>query len=176
VQRSEFELDPACREQRRGSRSDPDFGSPSLCLLSLGEARESESPAGARPGKGGEVDNAGGKADLDKFSSPSQWASRFTCRIQMINFTILVTRFLITVFLALATVLVGELIAGEFLLTWYMNHYGISVRAELSEDYGLGMLTLLKSVIVFAIAFPVAAYFCWRWVGVLVRRLGFKAT
>ena len=28
----------------------PDFGSPSLCLLSLGEARESESPAGARPG------------------------------------------------------------------------------------------------------------------------------
>jgi hypothetical protein len=26
------------------------FGSPSLCLLSFGEARESESPAGARPG------------------------------------------------------------------------------------------------------------------------------
>ena len=34
-------------EQRKESRSDPDFGSPSLCLLSLGEARESESPAAA---------------------------------------------------------------------------------------------------------------------------------
>ena len=28
----------------------PTIGSPSLCLLSLGDARESESPAGARPG------------------------------------------------------------------------------------------------------------------------------
>jgi hypothetical protein len=36
----EFELDPACREQRRESRSDPDFGSPFLCLLSFGEAKE----------------------------------------------------------------------------------------------------------------------------------------
>jgi hypothetical protein len=40
-------------EQRRlpeVKRRDPDCGSPSLCLLSLGEARESEAPAGARPG------------------------------------------------------------------------------------------------------------------------------
>ena len=40
-------------EQRRLPATkwrDPDVGSPSLCLLSLGEARESESPAGARPG------------------------------------------------------------------------------------------------------------------------------
>jgi len=36
--------------QRKVPRRCPDFGSPSLCLLSLGEARESESPAGARPG------------------------------------------------------------------------------------------------------------------------------
>ncbi len=51
-ERSEFERDPAQTEQRsEPSRSDGDvFGSPSLCLLSLGEARESESPAGARPG------------------------------------------------------------------------------------------------------------------------------
>ncbi len=51
-ERSEFERDPTPTEQRsEPSRSDGYvFGSPSLCLLSLGEARESESPAGARPG------------------------------------------------------------------------------------------------------------------------------
>ncbi|MDR3368225.1 hypothetical protein [Rhodoferax sp.] len=49
---AEFERPPAQTEQRsEPARSDGDaFGSPSLCLLSLGEARESESPAGARPG------------------------------------------------------------------------------------------------------------------------------
>ena len=45
---------PALREQRRLPRSAAKGtqtpGAPSLCLLSLGEARESESPAGARPG------------------------------------------------------------------------------------------------------------------------------
>jgi hypothetical protein len=52
-ERSEFERDPTQTEQRsEPARSDGDaFGSPSLCLLSLGEARESESPAGARPGQ-----------------------------------------------------------------------------------------------------------------------------
>ena len=36
-----------CPQRSGGTRT---IGSPSLCLLSLGEARESESPAGARPG------------------------------------------------------------------------------------------------------------------------------
>jgi hypothetical protein len=39
-----------CSEHRKvpgAKRRDPDCGSPSLCLLSLGEARESESPAAA---------------------------------------------------------------------------------------------------------------------------------
>jgi len=45
---------PALAEQRSvpcAQCRDDAPGSPSLCLLSLGEARESESPAGARPGK-----------------------------------------------------------------------------------------------------------------------------
>ena len=46
-ERSEFKRDPACREQRRESRSDPDFGSLFLCLLSFGEAKEGKSPAAA---------------------------------------------------------------------------------------------------------------------------------
>ncbi len=52
-ERSEFERPPAQTEQRSVPEAplrDDAFGSPSLCLLSLGEARESESPAGARPG------------------------------------------------------------------------------------------------------------------------------
>ncbi|TXT40500.1 MAG: hypothetical protein FD135_1192 [Comamonadaceae bacterium] len=51
-ERSEFERHPAQTEQRsEPSRSDGDaFGSLFLCLLSFGEAKESESPAGARPG------------------------------------------------------------------------------------------------------------------------------
>ncbi len=45
---------PACFEQRSvpcAQHRDDAPGSPSLCLLSFGEAKESTSPAGARPGK-----------------------------------------------------------------------------------------------------------------------------
>jgi hypothetical protein len=48
-ERSEFERDPAQTEQRSVPEAllrDDAFGSPSLCLLSLGEARESEWPPG----------------------------------------------------------------------------------------------------------------------------------
>jgi len=48
--------DPAKREHRRLPRSEAQgsqtVGSPFLCLLSFGEAKESESPAGASPGLG----------------------------------------------------------------------------------------------------------------------------
>ena len=51
-ERSEFERPPAQTEQRsEPSRSDGEaFGSPFFCLLFFGEAKKSESPAGARPG------------------------------------------------------------------------------------------------------------------------------
>src|SRR5690606_41839862 len=42
---------PPRREQRKEPRSGPDFGSPFLWVLSFGEAKESTSPAGARPGQ-----------------------------------------------------------------------------------------------------------------------------
>jgi hypothetical protein len=42
--------DPEQRNVPAAQRRVDESGSPSLCLLSLGEARESESPAGARPG------------------------------------------------------------------------------------------------------------------------------
>jgi len=46
--------DPARTEQRSvpaAKRRDSAFGPPFLCLLSFGEAKESEAPAGARPGQ-----------------------------------------------------------------------------------------------------------------------------
>jgi len=53
-ERSEFGRDPAKREHRRLPRSEAQgsqtVGSPFLCLRSFGEAKESKSPAGARPG------------------------------------------------------------------------------------------------------------------------------
>ncbi len=55
-ERSEFGRDPAKREHRRLPRSaakgSQTVGSPFLWLLSFGEAKESSSPAGARPGPG----------------------------------------------------------------------------------------------------------------------------
>ena len=55
-ERSEFGRDPAKREHRRLPRSaakgSQTVGSPFLCLLSFGEAKESESAAGPRPGLG----------------------------------------------------------------------------------------------------------------------------
>jgi hypothetical protein len=59
-ERSEFERDPAQTEQRSVPEAllrDDAFGSPSLCLLSLGEARESEWPPGhPRPATASKAD------------------------------------------------------------------------------------------------------------------------
>jgi hypothetical protein len=41
---------PPRSEQRKEARRAPVFGSPFLCSLSFGEAKESEAPAGAKPG------------------------------------------------------------------------------------------------------------------------------
>jgi len=52
-ERSEFERHPAQTEQRSVPEAplrDDAFGSPFFCLLFFGEAKKSESPAGARPG------------------------------------------------------------------------------------------------------------------------------
>ncbi|QCB46521.1 hypothetical protein E5678_11080 [Hydrogenophaga sp. PAMC20947] len=42
---------PARPRQSRAAQSGPDFGSPFLCLLSFGEAKESKSPPGRDPAR-----------------------------------------------------------------------------------------------------------------------------
>jgi hypothetical protein len=47
---AEFAHDPAQHEQRKEPRRGTLHGSPFLCLLSFGEAKESEAAAGPNPG------------------------------------------------------------------------------------------------------------------------------
>jgi len=63
-----------------------------------------------------------------------------------------------------------ELVAIESYVAWYMNHYDISVRAELSEDYGFGMLGFLISLISIAVGFPLGAYLGWKAMRAFVRK------
>ena len=86
---------------------------------------------------------------------------------------LLLIRIVIFALLTLAFVVIVEFVAGEILVAWYMNHNNITIRAELSEDYGLGMLALLTSVIVILVSLPLAAYFGWRWVAAAFQRFGF---
>ena len=51
--------------------------------------------------------------------------------------------------------------AAELFVHWYMDQHGVSVRADLSEDYGFGMTGLALSVGVCLLAFP----FCFAIAG-----------
>jgi len=50
----------------------------------------------------------------------------------------------------------------ELLLLWYMWRSDIAARAELSEDYGFGMLCVAFGVVAFAVIFPTTCYFLRR--------------
>lgn len=46
------------------------------------------------------------------------------------------------VLIALAGLFVTMIAAGEAVIAWYMHHYAVPSRLELSEDMGFGMLML----------------------------------
>ena len=77
------------------------------------------------------------------------------------------------VIVAVAVLLQGGVVflAGEATVAWYMNHYGVSARTELSEDYGFGMLTLFVWCASGLIALPLVAFGAWRMSGRLERIL-----
>lgn len=60
-----------------------------------------------------------------------------------------------------------QYLAAETYVSWYMAHYGVVVRADLSEDYGFGILGLMISVLTFTVSFAVVGWLIWR----LSRRL-----
>ena len=59
-------------------------------------------------------------------------------------------------------------VSGEATVAWYMNHYGVPARIDLSEDYGLGMLATVVWVASFLLALPFACSVSWRLSGSLV--------
>lgn len=70
-------------------------------------------------------------------------------------------------------VLAGVLFfSGEATVAWYMSHYSVPARVELSEDYGFGMLALFVDAASALVALPLASFFAWRMSGRLARAGG----
>jgi hypothetical protein len=66
---------PALAEQRSvpaAQRRDDEPGSPFLWVLSFGEAKESTSPAGARPGKAAKPTTSNKRREVNKLISPDK--------------------------------------------------------------------------------------------------------
>jgi len=73
-----------------------------------------------------------------------------------------ICQFALTLACAVGVAWLLEFAAVEAYVAWYMNYYDIPVRAELSEDYGFGMLGFLVSLISIAVGFPLGAYLGWK--------------
>lgn len=87
------------------------------------------------------------------------------------NAFVLVFRLVVAVavtVLLLASVL---FVAGEATVAWYMSHYGVPARIELSEDYGFGMLALFVEGTSALLALPFASFVAWRMSGRLARAM-----
>ena len=69
--------------------------------------------------------------------------------------------------LALAGVLlvIAFFVSGEAAVAWYMHHYAITSRLDLSEDYGFGMLSLAVECAAALVALPFALFSGWRLSG-----------
>lgn len=72
------------------------------------------------------------------------------------------SQLLLTLACAVGVAWLLECAAAEAYVAWYMNHYDIAIRAELSDDYGFGMLGFLISLTSIAVGFPLGAYLGWK--------------
>ena len=79
----------------------------------------------------------------------------------MKNFLSTALRLLVTVEISLISTIVISFVVSEIILQWYMYHYGITIRADLSEDYGFGMLVFFGVLITALFAFPISLYYAW---------------
>lgn len=76
--------------------------------------------------------------------------------------------FVVLAFAALMTFLMLFL-AGEVTAAWYMHHYNIAARNELSEDYGFGMLAFAIGCAVATATLFFAFFVGWRFSGRIAR-------
>ncbi len=88
------------------------------------------------------------------------------------NSIVLVFR-VVVAFVVTSLLLAAALFAsGEATVAWYMNHYGVPARSDLSEDYGFGMLATVVWLASFLLALPFTCFVSWRLSGRLVRAMG----
>ena len=87
------------------------------------------------------------------------------------NTVALALKVIVAVAIAVLLLVGVVFLAGEATVAWYMNHYGVSARIELAEDYGFGMLTLFVWCASGLIALPFVAFGAWRMSGRLQRIL-----
>lgn len=54
------------------------------------------------------------------------------------------------------------LLVGDATVSWYVHHYEIAARLDLSEDYGFGLLTFLIDCAVAVVTLPFTLFAGWR--------------
>lgn len=75
------------------------------------------------------------------------------------------SRVLIALVLAGALLVSALFLVGEATVAWYMHHYAVVSRLELSEDYGFGMLGFFVECTTAIVALPIAIFASWRLSG-----------
>jgi hypothetical protein len=78
---------------------------------------------------------------------------------------VVLVRSLLTVALATALVAAAAYLGGEATVAWYMQHYAVTARADLSNDMGFGMLGFVVVCISTLVSSPLALFAGWRLSG-----------
>ncbi len=78
-------------------------------------------------------------------------------------------RLLVALVIAALLLAIALFLASEIAGTWYMQHYALASRLELSEDHGFGMLGFLVTCVTAVVLLPFTALAGWRLSGRLHR-------
>lgn len=78
-------------------------------------------------------------------------------------------RVLVALVISVLFLAVALFLASEITRTWYMQHYAVASRLELSEDYGFGMLGFFVLCVIAVVVLPFTALAGWRLSGRLQR-------
>lgn len=62
---------------------------------------------------------------------------------------------------SLALTIIFDFLLGEVIVFWYMQSHGVNVRADLSEDMGLGMISFFSSLLSAPVFFSVSFWILW---------------
>ena len=71
-------------------------------------------------------------------------------------------RLMLSVLCSLLFTTIVFFIITEGTLIWYMHKYGITIRSDLSEDMGLGMLLFFPFLLYAPFSLIVSFLICWK--------------